>query len=230
MSQQSKVNPMIADLSKENMQRDLQHLTQFNNRYYQSQTGVQSATWIQEQAQAAITAAGVTDGKVERFSHSFAQFSVIATIPGQSDETVVVGAHQDSINLRNPNGRAPGADDNGSGSVTILEAFRGILQDETIKSGNAPYTIEYHWYAGEEAGLLGSQDIFSQYRQSGKQIKGMLNQDMTGYIQGMLNNGMQESFGLMTDNSDSSLVSFVENVISEVRRFSRCHMFRIKYT
>lgn len=220
MQQTKAVNALIAELSKENMERDLTTFSEFHNRYYESQTGVESATWLEKQVQAAIDEAGVEGATVERVEHNFAQFSIVATVPGQSEEVVVVGAHQDSVNLRDPaNGRSPGADDNGSGSVTILEAFRVLLQDEKISQGQAPLTIEFHWYAGEEAGLLGSQDIFSKYRQEGKQVKGMLNQDMTGYAKGMAEAGIEESFGLMTDNSDAELITFVEGVIAEVNFF-----------
>ncbi|KAK2861423.1 Leucine aminopeptidase 1 [Arthroderma sp. PD_2] len=213
------VNAMIATLSKENMQRDLTRLSSFHNRYYRSDYGRQSATWLQQQVQTAINASGANryGAKVVSFRHNFLQHSIIATIPGRSSEIVGVGAHQDSVNGRNPMaGRAPGADDNGSGSVTILEAMRGLLQNPTIAQGRAANTIEFHWYAGEEAGLLGSQAIFSNYRANGKRVKGMLNQDMTGYIKGMLDKGLEESFGIITDNVNVNLTNFIRMVIKNV--------------
>lgn len=83
----------------------------------------------------------------------------------------------DSINLSNPtNGRAPGADDDGTGAVNLLEAYRALLQ-----AGFKPTNpVEFHWYAGEEAGLLGSQAIATSYKNSGVQVKAHLNLDMTG--------------------------------------------------
>ncbi|KAF3480789.1 leucyl aminopeptidase [Arthroderma uncinatum] len=212
------VNAMIATLSKENMMRDLTKLSSFHNRYYKSDYGKQSATWLQQQVQAAITASGADKygAKVASFQNNFLQHSIIATIPGRSAELVIVGAHQDSINGRSPmTGRAPGADDNGSGSVTILEAMRGLLQDPNVVQGKAANTIEFHWYAGEEAGLLGSQAIFAKYKQTGKKVKAMLNQDMTGYIKGMLDKGLKESFGIITDNVNASLTTFVRMVIKK---------------
>lgn len=71
-----------------------------------------------------------------------------------------------------------GSDDNGSGSTTILEAFRVLLTNSTIAAGGSPNTIEFHFYAGEEAGLLGSQAIFNSYSSSKRTISAMLNQDM----------------------------------------------------
>jgi leucyl aminopeptidase len=43
----------------------------------------------------------------------------------ESDPITILGAHCDSINKENPFLPAPGADDDGSGTVTILEAYRG---------------------------------------------------------------------------------------------------------
>lgn len=55
------------------------------------------------------------------------QFSIIVSIPGENSEKVVIGSHQDSINLLFPSLlKAPGADDNGSGTVTCLESLRLI--------------------------------------------------------------------------------------------------------
>jgi leucyl aminopeptidase len=42
-------------------------------------------------------------------------------------------------------------------------------------------SLEFHWYAGEEGGLLGSQKIMHDYASRGVQVKALLNQDMTGY-------------------------------------------------
>ena len=51
---------------------------------------------------------------------------------------VIFGAHLDSI-ASGVNGRAPGADDDGSGSVTLLEALRalgsGAVRDLRIVEG-----------------------------------------------------------------------------------------------
>ncbi|KAK2873448.1 hypothetical protein FQN49_002371 [Arthroderma sp. PD_2] len=206
----SDVNSIIAGLSKENLMRDLTALAKFHNRYYKSKTGVESATWLMKQVQKAIDDSGVKGAKVEKFMHKFQQFSIIATIPGSTESTVVIGAHQDSVNLDNPmNGRAPGADDNGSGSVAILEALRGILGSKAI--ANATNTMEFHWYAGEEGGLLGSAAIFQKYKSDGRKIKAMLNQDLTGFTK----KGNPEQFGLITDNTNMELNEFCKTIVEK---------------
>lgn len=61
-------------------------------------------------------------------------------------------------------------DDDGSGTVTILEAFRAL-----VYHGFTPkYPVEFHWYAAEEGGLLGSLDIVKGFVETGRNVKGML--------------------------------------------------------
>lgn len=66
---------------------------------------------------------------------------------------------------------APGADDDGSGTVSILEAFR-VLADSGFIPANGP--VEFHWYAAEEGGLLGSQAIARYKKESGARIGAMM--------------------------------------------------------
>ncbi|KAH4043345.1 peptide hydrolase [Parastagonospora nodorum] len=212
MAQKTNVTPLLSKLSTSNMQSKLTTFVGFNNRYYKSSTGKQSSDWLLSQVQAVTTASGVSGVTVRAFSHpSWTQDSVIATIPGKSANIIAIGAHQDSVNGASPmNGRSPGADDDGSGSVTILEAFRVLLTDSRVASGQAANTIEFHWYAAEEAGLLGSQAIFTNYKNSGKVVKAMLQQDMTGYVKP----GSKEAVGVITDYVDAGLTSFIKKVVT----------------
>ena len=83
---------------------------------------------------------------------------------------IIIGSHLDSANYDFPLLPAPGADDGGSGTVTILEAFRALVQ-----AGFRPEVpVEFHWYAAEEGGLLGSQDIASEYVYQRKDIRAMV--------------------------------------------------------
>lgn len=155
--------------------------------------------------------------RAEHFKHPWGQNSIIATIPGRTNATVVIGAHQDSINLWLPSIlAAPGADDDGSGTVTILEAFRVILQSEAVVRGEHANTLEFHWYSAEEGGLLGSQAIFSAYERDRRDIKAMLQQDMTGFVSRTLDAGKPESVGVIVDYVDPNLTEFIKTVITEV--------------
>ena len=144
---QSDVKPMLKNLSKDHLEEHLEKFTSFHTRYYKSDYGRQSSEWLLKTVQKTIKDAGADEYgvKAEHFSHPWGQNSIIATIPGKSDDTIVIGAHQDSINLFFPSIlAAPGADDDGSGTVTILEAFRVLLTSEDVIRGHAPNTIEFH--------------------------------------------------------------------------------------
>lgn len=115
---------------------------------------------------------------VSAFNHSWVQTSTIAKIPGKNSGPVtILGAHMDSINLNNPSsGRAPGADDDGTGTVNVIEVFRVL-----VTSGFKPTTpVEFHFYAAEEVGLLGSQAIATQYKNAGTQVLAFMELDMSG--------------------------------------------------
>ena len=213
------LSPMLQGLSKKNMRKHLEKFTSFHTRYYKSAYGAQSSAWLLDQVNKTIhdSGAGKHGAYVRGFEHPWGQNSVIATIPGQSNKTVIIGAHQDSINLFLPSIlAAPGADDDGSGTVTILEALRVLLESEAIITGNASNTIEFQWYSAEEGGLLGSQAIFSAYEKEGRDVKAMLQQDMTGYVQKTLDAGETESVGVITDFVDAGLTEFIKKVVTTV--------------
>lgn len=88
-----------------------------------------------------------------------------------ANQPAIVGAHQDSVNGWNPLwGRSPGADDDGSGTVTTLEVFRSL-----VGTGFRPTRpVEFHWYSAEEAGLLGSQDVAESYEKKGVEVIAMI--------------------------------------------------------
>ena len=213
------LRPMMKNLSKKHMRKNLEKFTSFHTRYYRSDYGAQSSAWLLGRVNDTLTEAGAIEkgASVKAFTHSWGQSSIIATIPGKSNKTVVIGAHQDSINLFLPSIlAAPGADDDGSGSVTILEALRVLVNASEIVNGKAENTIEFHWYSAEEGGLLGSQAIFSTYEKQGRDVKAMLQQDMTGYVQKTLDAGEKESVGVITDYVSPALTEFIKQVITEV--------------
>lgn len=219
MNQTSHVNALIPKLDKSRMQAHLERFSAFHNRYYLSRTGVESAEWLFGQISAIVDAAGHPTANVRYVRHTaWSQPSIIVTIPGQNQHTVVVGAHLDSVISGDRGaGRAPGADDNGSGSVMILEVLRVALTDSRIAAGELLNTVEFHWYGAEEAGLLGSQDIFTQYNASRRQVVAMLNQDMVGYVG---RDGL-ERFGVVTDWVDLDQVAFMKRVIDAVSLSTR---------
>ncbi|KAG6039387.1 Leucine aminopeptidase 1 [Claviceps citrina] len=217
--QRDAVAKLVPALDKKRMRGHLQKLTGFHTRYYNSDYGRESSEWVLGQVTDIIKRAGA-EPKVtaKSFPHTWKQSSVIATIPGRSNKTIVVGAHQDSINLWLPVLAAPGADDDGSGTVTIMEVFAALLQSDKIVAGKAENTVEFHWYSAEEGGLLGSQAVFKEYESRQRDVKAMLQQDMTGFTKGTLDAGLPESVGVVVDFVDAGLTTFIKLVIEQYCR------------
>jgi hypothetical protein len=157
-------------------------------RYHESETGLTVPAKVQE----LMTAAGATkiagatfaeiDHQVPEAVILTKQKSLVFTIPGtdDNDNTIVVGAHLDSINCREGHSaNAPGSDDDASGIATLVEMIRAIADSgATFKR-----KIEFHAYAAEEVGLVGSGLIAAKYAQDGRKIPAMFQLDMNSWSQ-----------------------------------------------
>ncbi len=98
--------------------------------------------------------------------------NLIGELEGVYDETscFILCAHYDT------DSKSPGADDNGSGVVGMLEAMK-ILSGYSFKK-----TIRFIGFDGEEIGHLGSRVYVKEAKtDASRQIKGLLNFDMIGY-------------------------------------------------
>jgi leucyl aminopeptidase len=129
--------------------------------------------------------AGVPGATVDLIDHvKTPQKSVRVRIPGKAraSEVVVLGGHLDSIVGWGGGPRAPGADDNASGTSSLVEALRILAlpaADGRPALLPAERTIEFFFYAGEESGLLGSAEIAQDYRNRNVDVVGVLQLDMT---------------------------------------------------
>uniref|UniRef100_A0A7V3ZV54 Zn-dependent exopeptidase M28 n=1 Tax=candidate division WOR-3 bacterium TaxID=2052148 RepID=A0A7V3ZV54_UNCW3 len=83
----------------------------------------------------------------------------------------ILGAHIDNTS-ESPNVYAPGADDNGSGTIATLIATK-YLSNIPFK-----YTIKFIAWNSEEFGLYGSQAHAQRARNQGDSIMGVINCDM----------------------------------------------------
>lgn len=213
VSQGDTITSLIRSIDLDLVKLNLANFTSFYTRYYKSASGLESAEWLHAKILTLVKdVPGVLVLKVKH--KGWDQFSIVVSIPGKSEDKVVVGAHQDSINLLFPNLlRAPGADDDGSGTVTTLEALRlisGAISAGDFKPHN---TLEFHYYSAEEGGLLGSIDVFSTYLAQNETVVGMLQQDMTGYTQGSIDKGIEPHFGLITDYTTAKQNEFIKLVV-----------------
>lgn len=96
------------------------------------------------------------------------------------DEVVIIAGHIDSrvTDVMNATADAPGANDDGSGTVAVIEAAR-VLSRRRFAS-----TIVYAVLSGEEQGLLGGRLLADYAREQGWTVKAMLNNDIIGGSRG----------------------------------------------
>lgn len=219
INQKNLVTPMVAQVTELNIRNMITKLTEFKTRYYKSETGVQSSEFIRDTW--AALSKHRSDTKVELYKHKdYPQASIIMTIEGSErpDEIVVIGGHADSIaGFFGGGGRAPGADDNASGIATITEAIR-VLMDNDFKPKR---TIQFMGYAAEEVGLLGSKDIASSYKKTGKKVVGVMQLDMTLY-----KGTSDKDIVMMTDFTNAAQNEFIGKLIDEYVKvpwgYSKC--------
>ena len=103
------------------------------------------------------------------FSKEIDTANIVATFPGKTADTVVVGAHFDSWDL------GQGAIDNGIGTSQVF-ALAKLLHD------HAPHnlrTVELVWFNGEEQGLWGSRMHVPTLVD--RPVAAMVNLDMVGF-------------------------------------------------
>lgn len=106
-------------------------------------------------------------------------YNIVAEIPGlvNPDRVLIIGSHLDST-AGWPWGnesRAPGADDDGSGTVAAMEIARALV--------NLPlgYTVRFVHFTGEEQGLYGSYAYSDKVAEAKTDLVGMIEMDMVGW-------------------------------------------------
>jgi hypothetical protein len=112
--------------------------------------------------------------------------NVLAYLPGETDEYIIVGAHYDHLGRGNVDSLAPsqigqihpGADDNASGTAGVLELAHKLAPMQ----GKLRRGILFMNFAGEELGLLGSAEWVAHPTRPLDNAVAMLNMDMIGRI------------------------------------------------
>ena len=126
--------------------------------------------------------------------------NVIATRTGsvQPDSVFVICAHYDATSEQ-PFVDTPGADDNGTGTVTLLTAAR------LLSTVSVDYTVKFVLFAGEERGMVGSDYWVSDMAAAGLPIVGALNFDMMGWWEP----GVPFDLEIETNNASSWLADAI---------------------
>ena len=119
---------------------------------------------------------------IEKIMHS--GHNVIGYIDNHAENTVVIGAHYDHLGYggheslyRGTPAIHNGADDNASGTSTLIELARKLKSSSFKK-----YNYLFIAFSGEEKGLLGSNYFVKHPTIDLKKVNYMLNMDMVGRL------------------------------------------------
>ena len=173
----SKVAAAVAEVSADSLKKWVEWFSSFHSRF----NGGDHANDAITQLKASLDELARKYSfpiVVELIAHdSTRQKSLRFAIQGSINpaQIIVLGAHADSVNWQNgTSAKAPGADDNASGSSNLLETLRILLAQ-----GQPERSVHFFWYAGEESGLLGSAEISKTYKNANADVVAVMQMDMT---------------------------------------------------
>ena len=201
-----RVRQLMDQVSKDSLEATIDHMQSYHTRRWDSQMVYEVQDWLYETYREM--------GIDSVFLHDFVFMhhdtlretsdNIIAIQRGlvYPNEYVVCGAHYDSYNKSpgHPDSlRAPGADDNASGTAGILETARLLSQCKFERS------IMYCGWAAEEVNLQGSAAYAKECADNLVDIVGYFNLDMIGYLE----EGREMQMHLIYVNRDSTFANYI---------------------
>lgn len=194
-----KIQKLVEEISAKNLEADIRKLVSFGTRHTLSDTqsptrGIGAArNYVRAEFEKYSKASGGRltvemdtftvrpDGR--RINKPVLMANVLATLPG-TDPTdtriILVSGHIDSrvSDVMNATADAPGANDDGSGTVLVMELAR-VLAGQRF-----PCTLKFVAVQGEEQGLYGSSHLAERAKKEGWNLVAMLNNDIVGNSHG----------------------------------------------
>jgi hypothetical protein len=193
----SRIVGAMQKVSPEQLQRNDEKLVSFGTRHTlsvqlpaDSKVGIKKATaWIQEQFESYSKACGgclevktqtETQEKADRVPNPIPLTNVYAVLKGTDPESakriLIISGHYDSRNSKTDDYEdpSPGANDDGSGTIVVLETARVLSQYKF------PATIVFVTVAGEEQGLYGAKHFAKMAKDQGWNVAAVLNNDIVG--------------------------------------------------
>ena len=177
------IREMMAQVNQDSLQATVQHLQDYDGRYFNSTEAYAASDWIAGKMEALGLEVEQQGFYVNSWAGSGqAAPNVIGIQRGTlyPEVYVVCGSHLDSFtyDCLYGNNNGPGADDNATGVASVLESARIMSQYQF------EYSIIYCAFGAEELGLYGSEAYASRCQQEGMDIIGYFNNDMNGYLWG----------------------------------------------
>lgn len=190
------LDAMAADVRADSLKADLTRLVRFGTRHTASDVksekrGIGAARrWVEAEFRTLANACG---GCLEialpeetftsdRLPNPTKVVDVLAIQRGTSDpgRVIIISGHIDSrvSDVLDAKSDAPGANDDGSGTVAVLQAAR------VLSKHRFPATLVYAVLSGEEQGLFGGKILADYAKAQGWRVEAVLNNDIIGNIEG----------------------------------------------
>ena len=186
------IQSLVDQVSTDSLASYTQRLQDFQTRLLFTDSGFAASEWIRQKFNsfgyvADFDSFYVTQTNYGTWPDTGYERNVMATIQGTINPTkiFIICGHHDAIiwpDTQTAWTFAPGADDNASAVAAVFEAAR-IFNNYTWES-----TIEFITWAGEEVGLLGSDDYARRADSLNLDIGAVVNLDMIGWTNGGLLN------------------------------------------
>jgi hypothetical protein len=248
----ARIARLVASISESRLEQLLGTLVAFGTRNTLSDTssttrGIGAARqWILDEMQRSSSKLQVSFDthqipKGGRITRDVELRNVVAILPGRSDRRIYVSGHYDTVNLGargqaalntaaagygNPadDADAPGANDDGSGTVLVMELARAFAES------GVPFdaTLVFTAVAGEEQGLIGAREEARAARAVGVPVQAVFNIDIVGNSTG--GDGIVDSATIRIysegpeDSSSRSLAMFTRRMAA---RYVPSHRVRL---
>lgn len=211
--EQPQIRTLMEKVSIDSLEASIDHLQSYHTRRWDSKMVYEVQDWLKNTyASWGFDSVYLHDFPVNYHDTLYETSDNVIVIQRgvrYPDEYVVCGAHYDSYNNSpgDPDSlRAPGADDNASGTAGILETARLLSQCSFERS------VIYCGFAAEEIGLIGSTAYAKDCAEQRLPIVAYFNLDMIGYLE----EGSDIHVNLLYTGQDSTLANYV---------YSFCHVY-----
>ncbi|MEI6454852.1 MAG: M20/M25/M40 family metallo-hydrolase [bacterium] len=176
------IQSCITQVNADSIRATLVHLQNYGTRFLLADNRKEIATWIMER----FLSFGYTNVKLDSFLNYLNwsgifidttwQYNVVCTMEGATApaEEYIIGGHYDSFCAPDPFTAAPGANDNATAVAATFEIAR-IMKKMNYQP---EATIKFILFGAEELGLFGSRYDAQVARETGRDIRYMLNMDM----------------------------------------------------
>jgi hypothetical protein len=200
----ARISKLIASISESRMEQLLRTLVGFGTRNTLSDPtsttrGVGAARqWIFDEFKRSSPRLQVSFDthqipKGGRITRDVELSNVLAILPGRTPRRIYVSGHYDTVNLGNQgqaglntagggygtpadNADAPGADDDGSGTVLVMELARAFAESGITFDATLVFTA----VAGEEQGLIGARAHAKRVKAENIPVQAIFNNDIVG--------------------------------------------------